>query len=179
MQERAGNGLLSAERRHAILSALERDGKVLAGRLAWKNDEFLNLLQTYKYRDDVVMTGYLDEAELARLIGAAYALVYPSLFEGFGVPVVEAMKCGVPVLTSAGSALEEIGGEAALYFKPEDFSDIADKLMRIYKDEGLRNQLVEKGKTVAAGFTWERTAGLVWDVVKKVMERRELSDQGL
>ena len=142
---------------------------VLAGRLAWKNDEFLTLLKTYKYRDDVVLTGYLPEDELVRLVGSAYALVYPSLFEGFGVPVIEAMKCGVPPLTSAGTSMEEIGGEAALYFNPEDPTDIADKLMLIYKDEHLRSELIRKGQEQAAQYTWDRTAGLVWESMMKAV----------
>ncbi|RYZ58242.1 MAG: glycosyltransferase family 1 protein, partial [Chitinophagaceae bacterium] len=91
---------------------------VLAGRLAWKNDEFLELLKTYKYKEDVVLTGYVPEEELAPLTASAYAAVYPSYFEGFGVPVAEAMRCGVPVLTTKDSAMEEISGGAALYFDP-------------------------------------------------------------
>lgn len=142
---------------------------VLAGRLAWKNDEFLTLLKTYKYRDDVVLTGYLPEDELVRLVGSAYALVYPSLFEGFGVPVIEAMNCGVPPLTSAGTSMEEIGGEAALYFNPEDPADIADKLMLIYKDEHLRSELILKGREQAAQYSWDRTAGLVWESMMKAL----------
>ena len=88
---------------------------VIAGRLAWKYESFLKDLETYKYRHDVILTGYLPEEELVSLTASAYALVYPSLFEGFGVPVLEAMQSGVPVITSASSAMEEIAGDAALY----------------------------------------------------------------
>ena len=77
-------------------------------------------MKTYKYKDDVVLTGYIDEKELAKLTASAYALVYPSFFEGFGVPVLEGMNCNVPVLTSKGTSMEEIGGDAALYFDPND-----------------------------------------------------------
>jgi glycosyltransferase involved in cell wall biosynthesis len=138
---------------------------VLAGRLAWKNDEFLSLLKNYKYRDDVVLTGYLPEEELARLVASSYALVYPSLFEGFGVPVVEAMRCGVPVLTSRGTAMEETGGDAALYFDPGDPVSISEELMRIYKDEDLRSRLIEKGKVVSSRYSWDRTAELMWEAM--------------
>ena len=144
---------------------------VLAGRLAWKNEEFLALLKTYKYKDDVVLTGYLEEAELAGLMAAAYAFVYPSHFEGFGVPVAEAMRCGVPVLTSKDSAMEEISEGAALYFDPSNVDDIAYKLMFIYKHEGERSALVQKGKEVAAKYTWQRTADLLWESLAKA--RRE------
>src|SRR5258705_5038148 len=68
---------------------------VLAGRLAWKYETFTQNLQSYKYRDDVILTGYLEEEELVKIIGAAYAMIYPSLWEGFGVPVLEAMSCDV------------------------------------------------------------------------------------
>ena len=140
---------------------------VLAGRLAWKNEEFWKLVQSYKYRDDVVITGYLPEKEMALLMGSAYALVYPSLFEGFGVPVAEAMKCGVPALTSQKSSMQEIAGEAALYFDPRNHSDIADKMMLIYKDESLRNQLSEKGKYQAEKYSWENAAEIFWESILK------------
>jgi glycosyltransferase involved in cell wall biosynthesis len=139
---------------------------VLAGRMAWKNAAFVELLSTYKYRDDVVLTGYVAGAEMPELVGGAYALVYPSLFEGFGVPVLEAMKSGVPVLTSAGTPMQEIAGDAALYFDPNNVADIGDKLMRIYKDENERKKLIEKGKTVAENYTWQRTANIVWQAIE-------------
>jgi glycosyltransferase involved in cell wall biosynthesis len=135
---------------------------VLTGRMAWKNNEFLQLLKTYKYREDVILTGYLEEGELAKLVASAYAFVYPSLFEGFGVPVLEAMRSGVPVLTSGNSAMEEISGDAALCFDPQNIDDIADKLMRIYKDEDGRRQLIEKGFPTATRFSWQNTADAAW-----------------
>lgn len=140
---------------------------VLAGRLAWKNEAFQSLLKTYKYKDDVVLTGYLPESELTGLMAAAYAFVYPSLFEGFGVPVLEAMRCGVPVLTSKSSAMTEISAGNALYFDPANVDDIAYQLMFIYKNEGERATLIKKGKEIAAAFTWQRTAHLLWDCLVK------------
>lgn len=147
---------------------------VLAGRLAWKNDEFLDLLKTYKYREDVVLTGYLPEDDLAALTASAYAAVYPSFFEGFGVPVAEAMRCGVPVLTSKDSAMEEISGGNGLYFDPDNVDDIAYKLMFIYKNEGERKELVEKGLPFSEQYTWQRTAERVWEsIVKAADGKRE------
>ena len=138
---------------------------VLAGRLAWKNDEFLQLLNTYKYKDEVILTNYVEEKELAQLIGAAYALVYPSLFEGFGVPVLEAMKSKVPVLTSSHTSMQEVAEDAALYFDPHNYTDIAEKLMLIYKDENLRSRLIEEGIAVAEKYSWQRTADLLWQSI--------------
>jgi glycosyltransferase involved in cell wall biosynthesis len=142
---------------------------VLAGRLAWKNDEFLKLLNTYKYRQDVILTGYVEEEELVKLTGSAYALVYPSVFEGFGVPVLEAMRCHVPVLTSKNTSMEEIAGDAGLYFNPQDPADVGDKLMRIYKDEDLRRLLIKKGIEKEKKYSWARTAELVWECMERAV----------
>jgi glycosyltransferase involved in cell wall biosynthesis len=150
---------------------------VLAGRVAWKNDAFLELLKTYKYREDVLLTGYLEEESLASLLGSAYALVYPSYFEGFGVPVLEAMRAGVPALTSEKSAMQEIAAGAALYFDPDSHADIADKMMLVYKDEQLRGQLVEKGKEVASHYHWERTAALLWESIVEAAGKKMTDDR--
>lgn len=140
---------------------------VFAGRMAWKNETFEELLKSYKYRNDVVFTGYLPEKELADLLGASYALVYPSLFEGFGVPVLEAMKTGVPALTSENSSMQEIAGDAGLYFDPHNYNDIADKMMMIYKDETLRCSMIDRGKRQAEFFSWDHTSELLWEAINK------------
>lgn len=144
---------------------------VLAGRLAWKSKSFAESIRSYKYREDVVMTGYLPDEELVRLTGAAYAMVYPSLWEGFGVPVVEAMRCEVPVITSINSAMQEIAGDAALYANPESFHDMGEKMMQLYKDESLRSRLVEKGKIAEANYSWDRSAQLLWNAVERTLEQ--------
>lgn len=140
---------------------------VIAGRAAWHSKAFMDSLGTYKYRDDLVVTGYVNETKLERLVSAAYALVYPSFFEGFGVPVLEAMQAGVPAITSAGSAMQEIAGDGALYADPESYQDIAEKMMLIYKDETLRNNLVEKGLATARAYSWDKTATLMWQSIEK------------
>lgn len=140
---------------------------VIAGRLAWKYDSFTENLKTYKYRDDVVMTGYVEESELEKLMGSSYALVYPSLFEGFGVPPLEAMQCHVPVITSAGTSMQETLKDAALYANPANHEDIADKMMMLYKDEMLRKNLIEKGKEAVKEYNWDRTADLLWQSIMK------------
>ena len=140
---------------------------LVAGRMTWKNEEFRKLLSTFKFRNDVVLTGYLSKEELARVVASAYALVYPSLFEGFGVPPLEALQCGVPAIVSRVSSLPEIGGNAYLYINPESHEDLAEKMMLLYKDETLRSQLVENGQHRLELFTWNRTAELLWESVKK------------
>ena len=143
---------------------------VLAGRLAWKYKQFVESLKTYKYREDVVLTGYLPEDELAQVIGSAYGLVYPSLQEGFGVPVLEAMKCNVAVITSENSAMQEIAKDAALYINPSDHTDIADKMMTLYKDEDLRGRLIQKGIKVSEQYSWDQSAELLWKCIMKTIK---------
>lgn len=131
---------------------------VICGRLAWQYASFTESLSTYKFRDDVVLTGYLPETEQAAVMSAAYALVYPSLYEGFGMPVAEAMQAGVAVITSSGTAMEEVAGDAALYADPADYSAIAEQLMRMYKDESLRATLIQRGLERARLFSWDTAA---------------------
>ena len=140
---------------------------VIAGRLAWKYDSFVQELKKYKYRHDVILPGYLEENELALIMASAYGLVYVSLFEGFGIPVLEALKCCVPVITSIHSSMQEVAKEAALYADPRSFEDIAEKMMLVYKDEKLREKLIDKGKSVAAGYSWEKMGELLWQSIQK------------
>lgn len=144
---------------------------VLAGRIAWKNEEFLELVNTYKYKEDVVITGYLQDEVIVNLMGSCYAFVYPSLFEGFGIPVIEAMQMKAPVLTSEKSSMEEITEEAALYFNPNDVDDIADKMMMIYKYEDIRNKLIEKGSDIASRYSWMKTADLMWNCINEAVNK--------
>ena len=143
---------------------------ILTGRLAWKYGSFTESMKTYKYRNDVIMTGYVQEEELVKITGAAYGLIYPSLFEGFGVPVLEAMQCDVPVITSAASPMQEIAKDAALYADANSFTDIADKMMLLYKDENLRKQLIEKGRQTARQYSWDKTADLLWASILKACQ---------
>jgi glycosyltransferase involved in cell wall biosynthesis len=139
---------------------------VIAGRLAWKTEEFTKLLSTFKFRQDVVLTGYIDRQELALLTASAYAKVYPSYFEGFGVPPLEALQCGVPAIVSNTSAMPEVGADAYLYVNPESAEDIADKMMLIYKDETLRSRLIANGKQRLALYNWDEAAEKMWHCIQ-------------
>lgn len=142
---------------------------VLAGRLAWKYESFAENLKTYKYRDDVIMTGYVPEEELTKITGAAYGMVYPSLLEGFGVPVMEAMQCNVPVITSAGTSMSEVADDAALYADANSYNDIAERMMQLYKDEKLRKEMIERGSEVVKRYSWDKTAALLWQCIEKTL----------
>ena len=143
---------------------------VLTGRLAWKYETFTKSLKSYKYRNDVVMTGYMEEEEIVKIIGSAYCLVYPSLLEGFGVPVLEAMQSGVPVITSVNSSMQEIANDASLYVDANSFTDIAEKMMMVYKDENLRKLLTEKGYLTNRRYSWDTTADLLWKSILKACQ---------
>jgi len=106
----------------------------------------------------VVFTGHVPRATLAALYNAAEALVFPSLYEGFGLPVVEAMACGTPVITSPNGALRETGGEAAAYVDPLDFDSIATGITRMLRDAAWREERRERGLARAAQLTWAETA---------------------
>lgn len=110
--------------------------------------------------EHVTFTGYLDDADLVRLFGSTAALVFPSLWEGFGLPAVEAMSCGVPVLSSDRGSLPEVVGEAGLYFDPEDVPAMADCVLRFLGDASLRARLAAATLPRAATFSWDRAAEL-------------------
>lgn len=138
---------------------------LVAGRLAWQYDDVLGKLKTYKYRNDVVLLDYLPEEQLAKITAAAYALVYPSYFEGFGLPIIEAMQSEVPVITSTSSSMPETGGDAALYADPSDPDAIAKQMLNLYRDESLRSRLISAGKEQAARFSWDTAAAQLWQLI--------------
>ena len=116
----------------------------------------------------VVRTGYVDEADKVALLTAAEVLAYPSRYEGFGLPVLEAMACGTPVLTSDSSALPEVAGDAAVMVDPEDADRIAEGLERVIRDGELRERLRAAGERRAAGYRWEDTARRTAEVLREV-----------
>lgn len=141
---------------------------VICGRLAWQYASFTESLSRYKYRDEVILTGYLPETEQAALMGAAYALVYPSLYEGFGLPVAEAMQAGTAVITSAGSAMEEVAADAAMYADPEDHTSIAAYMMQVYKDESLRATMITAGLEKARNYNWDTAARQCMELITRL-----------
>jgi glycosyltransferase involved in cell wall biosynthesis len=145
---------------------------LVAGRLAWQYEDVLDKLKTYKYRDDVVMLGYISDEQLAKITASAYALVYPSFFEGFGLPILEAMQCEVPVITSHTSSMPEIGGSAALYADPSDPETIAKHMLNLYRNESQRIALTEAGKLQAAKFSWEKSAGELWEIIETAAAKK-------
>jgi glycosyltransferase involved in cell wall biosynthesis len=115
----------------------------------------------------LIMPGHLPPQDLYQAVGGAEIMLYPSLFEGFGVPVLEGMQAGVPVLTSNTSSLPEIAGGAALLVNPEDTSAIAQAMQHLLTDRELRRSLIEKGKIRARQFNWDQSARLVWEGLER------------
>ena len=115
------------------------------------------------------MLNYVSDEQLAKITASAYALVYPSLFEGFGLPILEAMQAGTPVICSNTSSMPEAAGDAALFADPNSPDSIAKLMLAVYKDESLRDELVQKGKLRAAEFSWDKTAELVWNAILKTI----------
>lgn len=141
---------------------------LIAGRMAWQFDDIVEKLKTYKYKEDVVLLDYVEEHQLARLVASAYAVVYPSFFEGFGVPIIEAMQSKTSIITSNVSSMPEIAGEAALLCNPNEHEDIAKQMITIYKDETLKQQLITKGVEQAKKFSWQKTSSLLWSLIEEI-----------
>jgi glycosyltransferase involved in cell wall biosynthesis len=118
---------------------------VIVGRKAWIFDPIFAAARESEFATDVIFTDYVPEDELPALLSGASVFAYPSLFEGFGYPPVEAMACGAPVLTSSVTALPEVCGDAAIYVKPENVRDIEEKLLALYRDDAQRARLRELG----------------------------------
>ena len=142
---------------------------VIAGRTGWKPEEMLAAINGAKHKERIHLPGFIEEEHLAAALGAARAFVWPSHFEGFGLPVLEAMACGTPVLTSDVSSLPEVAGDAALLVNPESEEAIAEGLMRLSRDDVLRARLTAAGLQRAAEFTWARTAELTLKVYERVV----------
>ncbi|MDQ4005960.1 MAG: glycosyltransferase family 4 protein [Actinomycetota bacterium] len=123
-----------------------------------------------KARERVVLTGYLGERDKVAVLSGAEALVFPSLYEGFGFPVVEAMACGIPVLTSNVSSLPEVAGDAALLVDPLDEEQIADGIRRIVEDAALRTRLVKAGRARVGRFGWDDSARRHAEVLHRAAE---------
>ena len=141
---------------------LRRSGKireklVIVGLRNWQSSPFLNLARKLRIEKDILFRDYVSDAELVDCYAAARCLLYPSLYEGFGLPPLEAMAQGTPVIASAVTSIPEIAGDAAWYVDPHSTDSIKDGLLRLLQDECLRSTLIAKGRAQAARFTWENT----------------------
>lgn len=147
---------------------------VIAGGQGWMMDSFVSSLEERGVSDRVCLTGYLEDEDLCGLYSTCAAFIYPSLYEGFGLPPLEAMACGAPVITSRTPALIETVGSAARLVDPEDVDDIARAMTEMLSDEKVRVHYGELGKNHVKKFSWEQTARKTLDVYREVLFPRTL-----
>lgn len=157
------------------LKRLPQYGLVLAGGDGFGAAEVHSLIEREGMRERVLRLGHASQETLRLLYSTATALVFPSLEEGFGLPILEAMSYGLPVVTSNCSSMPEVGGEAALYVPPGDVGAIRDAMERLAEDQALAADLARRGKERAKLFTWEKCARQTWEVYQEVLPKPAIS----
>jgi len=159
------SGLLRAY--DAFRTSVESDVKLLiVGESMFKTSEIELTYEGMRHKDDVLFTGRLSNNELHQVLGAALALTFVPYFEGFGIPVIEAMSAGVPVICSNTTSLPEVGGSAVLYVDPFSLNQIKEAMIKIYEQKEVRDSLIEKGFIQKDKFSWNKTAELLWGSIQ-------------
>lgn len=160
------------------LDHLRRQGTriplLLVGGKGWLYDGLFRRLSELQIRDEVHLSGYVPAEDLPLLYAAATAATVPSVYEGFGLPVLEAMACGIPVISSTASCLPEIGGDAARYFEPASVPEMAEAIRAVWTDAELRAEMRARGIERAAGFSWKRAAGETIAVYRRLLDQGAL-----
>lgn len=141
---------------------------VIAGKKGWLYGPIFDVVNSLRLNNDVIFTGYADEMDVPLLMNGAAAFVFPSLYEGFGLPPLEAMACGTPVITSNTASLPEVVGDAALLVDPYSVESIADAMESLLLDPALRAELKDKGLKRASMFTWEKSADIILEVYEQL-----------
>lgn len=144
---------------------------VLAGGKGWQDEQIFQTLQNIKFSDDIVFTGYVSAEEKNALYQNASVFIFPSIYEGFGIPPLEAMTWGCPVVCADAASLPEVVGEAAELVDPLEEASIARGILRILSDHDYTSGLIQKGKLRAKEFSWERSAERLFAVCKEVLQR--------
>ncbi len=163
-----------------VLAAFERlraeglvDALVIVGKKGWLYDDFFDQLERSPARNAVIFPGWVADEDLPAMYSGAASLAFPSEFEGFGLPVLEAMACGAPVVCSNTSSLPEVAGDAALLVDPLDTDALTDALRRVLSEPGLAGTLRARGVAQAAKFSWERAARETAAVYERLLRRNE------
>lgn len=147
---------------------------VIAGGQGWLMDDFVSLIQQKGLEDGICLTGYLQDEDLCGLYSNCAAFVYPSLYEGFGLPPLEAMACGAPVITSRIPSLMETVGSAARLVDPNDVEDLTRAMAEMLSDEKVREHYAEAGRNQVKKFSWEQTAVKTLDVYRQLVPQKQL-----
>lgn len=143
---------------------------VLAGRPGWLYEDLFALVQRLGLQSRVLFPGYVRSEDRAALMSGAVAFVFPSLYEGFGLPVLEAQACGCPVICSNASSLPEVAGDGALLVPPDDVGALAEAMARMEADQTLRTELIARGFANLRRFSWESCAQTVLNVMERLLE---------
>jgi len=146
---------------------------VIAGGKGWGNVDLVSLIQSLGLNESVRLTGYVTEQQLSTLYAHARFLAMPSLYEGFGLPLVEAMSFGTPVLTSSCSSLPEVAGDAGILVDPHNTNSVASGLLQMLKDDALRNELAVRAKVNVARFSWEKAAKETMKIFQEAIDTRK------
>ena len=148
---------------------------VIAGKEGWLTEELFAHIRRAGLEERLRFTGYLAEKDLAALYSSCTAFIYPSLYEGFGLPPLEAMASGAPVITSRIGSIAEVVGNGALLIEPTDAAGLAASILNLLENERARQHLREKGRARAAEFTWEKTAAQTFEVYREALKRWQAS----
>lgn len=143
---------------------------VIAGRKGWMYDTIFEKVQKSSLQDSIIFTGYVEDKDVPVLMKGALIFLFPSLYEGFGLPVLEAMACGTPVLTSTVSSLPEVAGDSCLLVDPYSLNEITGAIKRLIEDDDLRYELSQKGLARCSKFSWEATAETFIDAYRQMYQ---------
>lgn len=143
---------------------------IVVGKKAWWQDELETAYNNMRHQQDVIMPGHVEPTELAALLSASEALVYPSFFEGFGIPILEAMHAETAVIASRTTSMPEVGGNAVLYIDPSNPKDISHAIKQL-NDPQLREDLIAKGRIQRKKFSWDRTSELLWQSITHTINK--------
>lgn len=141
---------------------------VIAGRPSWYTKEIFDHVRKSKWENEIHATGFVAADAAKKMIASAHALIYPSRYEGFGLPVIEAMASHTPVICSNVASLPEIAGGAALYFDPGDMEELVGRMKEITTDQALRQKLISAGKERIKLFSWDTAAGATYEILRGV-----------
>ncbi|MEK7495268.1 MAG: glycosyltransferase family 1 protein [Patescibacteria group bacterium] len=144
---------------------------IIAGKKGWLYKSIFEKVKTMSLEDKVIFTGHVADEELIWYYRSAFCLILPSLYEGFGIPVLEAMNYGCPTILSMTSSLPEIGGDASLYFDPKNSDDLLEKLITLHDNDKLRKELILKGKQRIKDFSWEKCGKETLNIILKTYDQ--------
>lgn len=145
---------------------------VLVGNKMQDNSEANTVYRDMIHKDDVLFLGRVSTSDLKEVLASAYAMTYVPFFEGFGIPVLEAMYCEVPVITSNTTSLPEVAGQAALFADPHSVASIKEAMIEMYSNHEHRKELIKKGKLQRKNFSWNLTAEKLWQSAEKVLQHK-------